>query len=316
MTHSLHIVAACTDRKRGHTLPEHRLGHYDLGPNRAQRWMDALGRETPHARPLRELYVGDHWSHVRGLGDVAHQARWSEVRQWVASAGVGLASLDESWPPYAATFSSRHEDSVSAPVSAAGADARWWSDCNRLARGTRSVRSLRGLLEKEPAASLLIVASRAYVDAIGNDLVEGIAHSSHPSRIVIITSALPRAPQLHAHAVRATAALRTTLGGTLTALHARLAFRVLETVDPEAWSVERVSELVSSLTSSASPQVTPIRAPLSDPEVEAFIRAELKREPNASATGLLRVLRASGRACEQKRFRQRFLAVEGPNGRA
>ena len=49
------------------------------------------------------------------------------------------------------------------------------------------------------------------------------------------------------------------------------------------------------------------RKRLADDEVRRFIRERHAAEPNAGHTRLLKLLRESGHACEQSRFRALFL---------
>ena len=48
---------------------------------------------------------------------------------------------------------------------------------------------------------------------------------------------------------------------------------------------------------------------MADDEVLRFIHLELKKDPSAKCTRLLRRLRDSGRACEQARFKGLFQEV-------
>ena len=52
------------------------------------------------------------------------------------------------------------------------------------------------------------------------------------------------------------------------------------------------------------------RKPLTDEEVKRFIRGKLRANPKARHSPLLRSLRESGQACEQKRFKNLFLEVQ------
>ena len=52
------------------------------------------------------------------------------------------------------------------------------------------------------------------------------------------------------------------------------------------------------------------RAPVSDDELRRFVNAAITTREQISQTRLLRELRASGRACEQTRFRTVFREVE------
>src|SRR5262245_29932008 len=133
MPQALHIIAACSDRKRFEPLPHHRLGSHSHGPGRVDSWLSALADGSGRAVPVRELYVGNHWAAIRGLPGIALEAGWTSVRLWAASAGYGLVGADDRVVPYSATFSSGHPDSV-----VAAGEGRyqsllqyWWSAVSR-----------------------------------------------------------------------------------------------------------------------------------------------------------------------------------------
>ena len=52
------------------------------------------------------------------------------------------------------------------------------------------------------------------------------------------------------------------------------------------------------------------RRPMDDEEVKRFIWKSLKLDPAVSCTSLLRTLRNSQRACEQKRFKGLYWSVK------
>jgi hypothetical protein len=102
----------------------------------------------------------------------------------------------------------------------------------------------------------------------------------------------------------------TGLGGTAHSLNAALA----------DWSVRRLGEWKGNMATlhqlfrkqlAAMPKRSkPQRTPMKDEEILSYIREASNRVGGISRSTLLRELRASGRACEQERFRQLFNALD------
>ncbi|WP_211329499.1 hypothetical protein [Thermobifida halotolerans] len=112
------------------------------------------------------------------------------------------------------------------------------------------------------------------------------------------------------HRVPANGALRGALGGTLTSLNVRMAASWLK-----HWRTGR--PLVSAETAASWKRWAAAaehheryqRTPMTDEEIREFIRTESARNPGYSRTRLHRLLRESGRACEQKRFALLYAAT-------
>src|SRR5262245_42286208 len=114
----LHVVVACTDRKRRLAGAPLRLGDV-RGPTLKERchaWWGALSR-APASLPARDLYAGDHWAIARSLPSIA-QSRGFIPSLWVASAGYGLVPADLLLAPYSATFAPDSPDSIVAGCAA------------------------------------------------------------------------------------------------------------------------------------------------------------------------------------------------------
>ncbi len=306
----LHIVVACADRKsasagdpvrlrtvRGRSLEE-----------RCTAWWRLLMR-TPARMAARDLYVGDHWSVAKGLPALA-EAKGFAPRLWVASAGYGLVPEEATLAPYSATFSRDSKDSV--PTS--GADPQvvaqeWWALlAAHSLRGHTGPRTLVGIAEGAArGAAMMVVASPAYMAAMGRDLAE-VASRARDIRLVLLTTTPgPNDATLRDHWVPLTAPLRMSLGGALTSLHARVARRLLEKLSPEDLDVVTARRHIERLTARAPELPTFRRERSDDDDVRQFIRRELRHDVAAAHTRLLRAYRASGRACEQGRFRDLFM---------
>lgn len=305
---ALHIIAACSNRKRAVPAGKHRLGAHCKSHGLVRRWLDVLADGSGESMCVRDLYVGNHWAAVRDLPARARDAGWRKASLWVASAGVGLAHEDEEIVPYSATFGARDADSVidgslgEAPLIQR---ARWWDKVN----AARSLRSGGGIAEQvaaNPNAAWLVVASKPYVEAMSQDVTRALEHMRAPGRFVILSSGEFPSDTLGDHVISVGADLLHHVGGPLTALHGRLARHLVSQVEPRSWSVSHVRRLVAEMQATSEARSVPKRDVMTDHEVRAFIRRHLRRIPTTSASALLRELRASGRACEQKRFRDLF----------
>lgn len=313
-TPELHLVVACADRKRSSAGTPARLGDVDArsAADRCAAWWRLLSG-TPARTPARDLYVGDHWSIAKRLPDAARRSGY-QPHLWVASAGYGLVPDAALLAPYSATFSVDSPDSI----ATAGQDPRsasqhWWEQLSRRRVGRDDhPRSLTELAERAGSGAIvMVVASPAYVGALEKDL-EGVLRSRKRVRLMLLTSSPgPEADALRPFWIPTTAPLRMALGGALTSLHARVARRLLEKIAPADLDAETARQHVSRLASRAPELPTIQRSRSDDDEVRKFIRQALRSSDSNSHTRLLREYRASGRACEQTRFRELFLAERG-----
>ena len=308
MARALHIVVSCTERKRVSAGPALRLRcvRASTVENRVEAWWTKLCARAPTAL-ARDLYVGDHWATARDLPSAAIDMGF-EARLWVASAGYGLVADDTELSPYSATFAPHSPDSV------APADYRdnvtWWRElARRPLMGRREPRSLRALVASAPRNSaILVVASSSYLRAMDDDLLEAadVAHTRATDLILVTGTRGPESDALRGLCVPTVAALRGPLGGALTSLHARVARLLVTTLRPTRFHLHEAQELVRRLATSSPKIETPTRHRGDDSTVRAYIRAALRHNPTETHTNLLRRYRASGAACEQKRFRALF----------
>src|SRR6266849_10377570 len=114
----IHILAACTNRKRLDVPSRLRLRAVARGDaaTRAESWWQRLEDDHGDAVAADNLYAGDHWAIVRGLPAVVEQ-QGLDSESWVISAGYGLVSVKARIRPYSATFSGSHPDSVTNRVT-------------------------------------------------------------------------------------------------------------------------------------------------------------------------------------------------------
>ncbi|WP_243744575.1 hypothetical protein [Streptomyces hainanensis] len=240
---------------------------------------------------LADLYRGDHWTQARRLCDAATKAGFTSADLWVASAGVGLQPVSAWAPAYAATYSARHADAVTASSEDS---ARWWGLLQQRA-------GCLTLPELGDDSSVLAVLSEPYARAMAAELRTLAA----VGRDVLVVGGAEEVPGLHR--VPADASLRRILGGTLTSLNVRMAASWLEHCQDGQLTSPATRDSWRLWAARVSTPERYDRKPMTDDQVMAFIRARLAAQPRLSRTRLLRELRDGGQACEQSRFAELYV---------
>ena len=305
MAPTLHIVATCSDRKSKPPVVRLRDATGRSVAERFASWRSAVCDAKGQRTVAEELYQGSYWTIVRDLPEVATSMGWRS-KLWVSSAGYGVVSNTKELVPYAATFATGHADSVTGASRDDSAMKKWWH-CATSGRGALG-RSIRSIAESDRHSTILVLASPTYLRAMADDLVASVPEFRSRGALFIVSSKIPAS----AHAleecwVPSRASLQEALGGALVSLHARAARHLLHAVSPRDFVKENLSIMSKELEGEAGEaKKRSAGSAMSDDDVIAFIRSHLAADPKASHTGLLRQLRASGRACEQGRFRRLF----------
>lgn len=301
----MHIVASCSDRKAFPPCVRLRDFRYDKVSERYRAWRKGLRAAKGQRAPAQDLYQGEHWSVVRSLPAVGTASGWF-VRLWVASAGYGVLENTNRVVSYSATFAPRHLDSVRDSNTDDAGVLAWWRHATD--GRERLGRSVASIVDEDPKATVLLLASPSYLAAMAEDLRAASLLFRLSGALFIVSSGLPAdAGSLSDCLVTSRATLQAALGGTLLSLHARAAAHLLRTVKPGAFLRENIETMSKDLEREmgGGPPRT-VGTSMTDEEVRAFIRTRLKVEPKLTHTRLLRELRDSKRACEQGRFRRLF----------
>ncbi|MEU4517455.1 hypothetical protein AB0F52_01920 [Amycolatopsis sp. NPDC024027] len=240
------------------------------------------------------LYKGEHWKQAHTVVDAATRAGF-EPELWVVSAGLGLQSTVASFPAYAATFSPGHEDSV----ASTGVDRRlWW-------KGVQERLGASTLAELGSRSSMLLVLSEVYGSVLTAELRE-LGQVSSDALLIGGSEDIPGVQR-----IRANGSLRKALGGTLTGLNARMASSWLTHCEDGRLTSPTTTEKWTRWVERSTHRETYNRTPMTDAEVKEFIRASAAEQLGISRTRLHRMLRESGRACEQKRFANLYSETMG-----
>jgi hypothetical protein len=313
MSHALHIVVTCTDRKKKLVPDALLLRDIEDAPiaERASAWIARLSRRAIHTVPAGELYAGDHWAVTRELPGVAKRAGF-RPKLWVCSAGYGLVPAAAELKPYGATFTRGHADSVYRPcdeLSPTNAAEQWWEHLARW-RGPQGdhPRKVHELVDGAPSSYTVVVASAVYLAALVSDLSTVRVESD---RLLVISSGSTGGNGLGQYLLPADARLQRHVGGARQALNIRLARWALERICKKFEGFDRLRQYFRARLGKEEHLMALDRTPMSDVDIKGFIESRLRQNPKARHTPLLRELRDSGQACEQKRFRNLYLEVRG-----
>lgn len=274
----LTIVVTCTDRKVAAPCADLMVRSLPIATvrERADAWVGRLVGAQNTTR-LLDLYKGESWTQAKRLAATAH-ATGFEPEVFVASAGLGLRSVNDFGPSYAATFARGHEDSV---VSAAADSRVWWGRLPRVSVPQDDVLSIW-------------VLSESYALAMQDDL-----QTLDPSLSLVFGGASGTPEDAR---IRSDRNLRAALGGTTTSLNTRMANRWLEIADGRLPTSVVVRRDWVQWAQHAQQRERYDRRSLPDTSIRQLVEKMLGVHPELSKSRALSNLRASGIACEQRRF--------------
>ncbi|MCG8917394.1 hypothetical protein L6E12_16535 [Actinokineospora sp. PR83] len=214
---------------------------------------------------------------------------------WVVSAGLGLQPATASFPAYAATFNTAHEDSV----ASTRVDRRlWW-------KGLQDRMGASTLVELGSRGPVLLVLSELYGSALTAELRE----LGNAGTDVLLVGGAEEISGVYR--VPANGSLRKVLGGTLTGLNARMAVSWLAHCEDGVLTSPATTESWARWVERSAHRETYNRTSMTDAEIKKFIRVSVAEQHDISRTRLHRLLRDSGRACEQKRFANLYSETMG-----
>jgi hypothetical protein len=290
------LVASCTDRKslpvgKGTALRSLSQGK-DLVET-ARKWREAIEKEARagSASPLRDLYVGEYWAVVRRI----HEQMLADVR--VASAGLGMKSLDDVSCAYSATFAAGVRDSVLTLGSGRpdAIRAQWWAELET-GRGAPWWRNTKGRV-------VVVAVSQSYQAAMAEDL----RTAAQDGATVVVVSGSPQIGALqgesNVHHIRAHQWMRIVLGGSTPTVGIRFVEEVLRGGDAAPESFTAVKDRLKSEYESGGERLPVFdREEQTDEQVLEWIRNHRTGNARPTKSAYLRAFRDQGRKCEQSRF--------------
>lgn len=289
-----HLVLPCTNRKASGTgTPIRYAGMSDPSVEAWRRTLEAVPSALRF--PAHRVYVGGSWTR-------AWRARLQvpQAACWIASAGYGLIRDIAPIAPYQATFQANTPDTV----------ARDNDSGNR----SDAMRAWFEALSPDWDADLgrhrgitLCQLSLSYVDA----MLPGLQRLARRlgERLVILCPGAASDPghPLRAHLLPIDARIEAELQTTRSDLGAAALEWLFRRHPPASgWDLTRLRRDLRAHAKRLPALRVIDRRRLDDEEVFAFLDEEAPKLSRPSASSLLRILRDSGRACEQKRFRDLF----------
>lgn len=222
---------------------------------------------------------------------------------WVVSAGLGLLPADLRIPNYSATFRSNDPDSV---ASDRAGRSDWWDLLVKWGRDKRGIGSISDLARANPKATILIAVSSTYLEVIKNDLISAQKALASQDKLLVISAGARPIPELGTSHLPINASFEQIVGGARTSLNSRMLRHIVEKHGARKLSATHLTADLKSIARTLNAPRSFDRSRITDKDVAKFIRANLKRAHSSSASALLRLLRDSGLACEQKRFGRIF----------
>lgn len=336
----IHIIANCANRKRVPPVAELKSISQVETDNCAAAWWEKLKnlsvknshngnlfQEDDGRIKVKNLYVGSYWATIRSLPERAETLGFDTVL-WVISAGYGLISSDDQIYSYSATFTLGNENSVTNGEHDSNSRNKllrqWWDKISNFSLpGNSNPRKISQLLQENSDDYFLVIASADYLSAIEEDLLEGIKFVPSPNNVVIVTSKSFSNDNLQNNIIPADARLQCNGDcakecekhliprGVRGTISASIAGKIIERAKENGFNAQALKQFVEKSIEESPALINFNRARLDDDEVCKFINAELETSPSASCTFLLRKMRDSGLACEQKRFKSIYWATKG-----
>jgi len=298
---TLFLITNCSATKRLSAGEPVNLRNWSGTVRQRFRWWRSAVEGRTNLTPARECYAGDAWSQVT----TAEKSPRHESKLWIVSAGLGLIPADLRIPNYSATFVNNSPDSVATDRFG---KSEWWNLLVEWRRGSSGIGNVSDLAGANPDSVFLIALSSPYIDVLRDDLIAARARLASPENMLIISAGVRNIPDLGDSLLPIDAKFENLVGGARATLNARMLRFIVENSTMKSLTSKKISKSLNV----AAPGLAGIRSYkrtlLSDKEVTAFIRKKSKSISRPSASGLLRLLRDEGSACEQKRFHRIFRA--------
>lgn len=307
MSDLINVIVTCTKRKSVEIPDRLKFRRVRKSPiaMKAELWQERLESARVDSVPVRDIYAGDHWSIARSIENVSSY-RGAKVQVWVASAGYGLVALDNPIKPYSATFSCDHPDSIGTKTTGDDRTTNYRSWWELMANWDGAVRcrprTITEIAANSPNAPLLVVASDNYLIAIEGDLQNAVGELRDPDLLSIFSAGCKSLNGLDEHLIPYDARLQHVVGGALRSLNMRVARKAIAESRRSLPTLPVLQRKFRRLVREQPDLERIEREPMTDAAVKRFILQELRKQSDACHTPLLRKLRDSGQACEQKRF--------------
>jgi len=296
------LITNCTASKR--KCGAHELSCADFvgtPEEKFEKWWRA-SKSANITVPAIDLYQGPAWYWVRtAFSTLLGKSPATEL--WIVSAGLGLIPCDLQVPPYSATFAFGDPNSVARNVAG---NREWWERLSTKKAEQGDCGSIKRLAERNPHSRFLIGLSAAYLKVVLPELVEAKMRLTDPGNLIVVCAGAGKVPELGDSVLPVDARFENKFGVTRMALNARMLAHIAETVPIDSIEAATIGSVLAAEATSLPPPRKSERVRLTDDAIHDFIRRNLETNRHASASQILKELRASGYACEQKRLSQLF----------
>lgn len=298
------ILIPCSDRKRGRPSKDLLARSLPVGSlsEVASDWCDRVSSATLK-QPHSKVYCG------RSYQEASNAAKVLSADLVVISAGLGLVRADRRIPNYSLTVAPGSEDTVLTKIKC---------DCDRPSDWWRALRAcsnefvgVHDIIRSEPATLFLVALSASYARLVREDLLELSVREAQRVRIfgASIVDHLP--PSLTASVMPYDIRLNgpdSPLPGTMSDFASRALHHYAGCLADGVLSANNAAndrrQLLALMTHWRVPN-TPVRERMTDEQIIGFIQRHWRQTEGRSGN-TLRLLRNSGHACEQGRFRDLF----------
>lgn len=308
------LVTLCTNRKKRSAPPILQARNLPTGSQERvfEIWRVRVSSWTER-QPVTATYCG------RGFTEALVAAHFTAQPLWVISAGLGLIAANEAIPPYDLTLSATSPNSIRTRITPPPfCPTLWWRQLNQL---HEPARSLAGLVQAYPSATVVITLSSAYVKLVTADLATLPPPVLDRVRLVGPVSDQGLSPVLQPLWMPYDARFdgpNSPNPGTRADFPQRVARHFAEQIaarDPKATPSQHRGWVAEALA-TLQPAAIPRRRQLDDTAILALI-ARCWDRACGSAARMLRLLRdEEGVACEQGRLARLFKQFKQQRGTA
>ena len=303
MTHPM-IIIPCSDRKRQVSGPKFLARNLSLGTvdNVAKSWAKAIN-STTHNFTANQIYCG------RAFSEAFKAADECNAKLIVISAGLGLVDMCLKIPTYGLTVARGHPDSISSLVTQSPwTPAMWWASLKKTNSG---IFDFSRLFEANNPSLVLIHLTKQYARMVYEELA--CLSSDQVAKVRLfglgleefVPENLRKCILPYDHRMNGP---DSSSGGTITDFGARSIRHFVQLARDkglETGSLAQHKDLVERTLSHWDMPVKPDRQRLTDAQVIDFITNNWDVVSGGSQK-MLKLLRSSGNACEQARFKNLF----------
>jgi hypothetical protein len=312
---TVHLIVSCVKDKKfsGSNLSDVKPGKIN---NVYSKWVSLLkkSQNKDNETEAINLYKGNAWkTNIDAFNSIDER----DKKLWIVSCGYGLINSDTKVTGYQATFQQNEEGSISSVIEKDLKDNNsfisksWWDLLVKQPPLSTDISSLNTLLSDSPLEDkFIIVISKNYLDAVSNDLLEGLKKRGSDCLIISNSQELAKQnyrstfPQLLSYIEGA----EHDFPGNMISLNGQIALALIkENFNQYGWDIERFNFWTKS--KGKRDVVKKITKPISDKQVEDFIRSMMIDNSSISKTACLKQLRSQEFSCEQKRFQKIYESI-------